>query len=111
VERAHAEFFSQGDKERKHGLPVTPILNRSTGHLASSQLAFITYVTKPMMESLAPVLPVFVKMAQRFMEANMMLYQEVIAEGSASRHKTIGVDYSTILAVHGTITDDIPVED
>jgi hypothetical protein len=104
------EFFTQGDKERKHGLPVAPILNRSTGHLASSQLAFVTYVTKPMMESLAPILPLFVKMAHSHMETNMMLYQEIIAEGATSRHKTIGVDYSTILAIHGNITDDISVE-
>lgn len=105
-----AEFFMQGDKESKHGLPVTPILNRSTGHLASSQLAFVTYVTKPMMESLAPVLPQFVRMAQQHMQVNMSLYQEIIAEGTASRYKTIGVDYSTILAVHGKVTDDISVE-
>ena len=101
----------QGDQERKHGLPVTPILNRATGNLASSQLAFISYVTKPMLESLAPILPAFVKMAQMHMERNMMLYQEIIAEGLASRYKTIGVDYSSILAVHGTVSDDIPVED
>jgi heme/copper-type cytochrome/quinol oxidase subunit 2 len=106
----NAEFFSQGDKERKHGLPVTPILNRSTGHLASSQLAFVTYVTKPMMESLAPILPLFVRMALGHMEVNMQLYQEVIAEGPASRYKTIGVDYAKILAVHGKVTDDMPVE-
>jgi hypothetical protein len=89
---------------------VTPILNRSTGHLASSQLAFDTYVTKPMMESLRPILPNFVDMAHVHMEHNMQLYQEIIAEGAAARYKTIGVDYSTILAVHGRITDDLPVE-
>jgi 3'5'-cyclic nucleotide phosphodiesterase len=106
-----AEFFTQGDKERKHGLPVTPILNRATGHLASSQLAFVTYVTKPMMESLAPILPSFVKMAQAHMEVNMMLYQEVIAEGLSGRFKTIGVDYSRILATSGAVTDDLTIED
>lgn len=108
--RARAEFFTQGDKERKHGLPVTPILNRATGHLASSQLAFVTYVTKPMMESLAPVLPAFVAMAQAHMGRNMGLYQEIIAEGPGGRHKTIGVDYSALLATHGKVTDDMPVE-
>lgn len=85
-----AEFFVQGDKERKHGLPVTPILNRSTGHLASSQLAFVMYVTKPMMESLGPVVPKFVGKAISHMEKNMALYQEIIAEGPSSRYKTIG---------------------
>jgi hypothetical protein len=64
-----------------------------------------------MMESLAPILPLFVQMAQSHMEVNMQLYQEVIAEGPGSRYKTIGVDYSKILAVHGKVTDDVQVED
>lgn len=90
---------------------MTPVLNRATGHLASSQLAFVTYVTKPMMESLAPILPRFAAMAQAHMEVNMMLYQEVIAEGLSGRFKTIGVDYGRILATAGQVTDDLVVED
>jgi 3'5'-cyclic nucleotide phosphodiesterase len=105
-----AEFFTQGDKERKHGLPVTPILNRSTGHLASSQLAFVMYVTKPMMESLAPVLPDFVRKATTHMERTMALYQEIIAEGPSSRFKTIGVDYLKLVPPGSMITDDLCIE-
>jgi hypothetical protein len=69
------------------------------------------YVTKPMMESLAPILPIFVKMALGYMEQNMILYQEVIAEGPNARFKTIGVDYGKLLAPGGTVTDDLPVEE
>ena len=63
-----------------------------------------------MLGSLKPLLPNFITMAQAHMEQNMMLYQENIAEGVVARYKTIGVDYSTILAVHGRVTDELPVE-
>ena len=69
------------------------------------------YVTKPMMESLAPILPTFVGMATTYMEQNMMLYQEIIIEGPSSRFKTIGVDYDKMLPPGAPVTDDMPIED
>lgn len=69
------------------------------------------YVTKPMMESLAPILPSFVAMATAHMEHNMVLYQDIIMEGPSSRFKTIGVDYDKILPPGGAVTDDMPIED
>lgn len=68
------------------------------------------YVTKPMMESLAPILPTFVTMAMTNMEQNMMLYQDIIIEGPSSRFKTIGVEYDRILPPGAAVTDDMPIE-
>ncbi|KAI9189613.1 hypothetical protein H9P43_001046 [Blastocladiella emersonii ATCC 22665] len=43
-----AEFFRQGDTERKMGLDVSPFMDREKVNLASSQLGFIDYVVSPL---------------------------------------------------------------
>lgn len=106
-----AEFYSQGDREQKAGLPVTPFLKREGGYLARSQLAFITFVSKPMLETLEPALPKFCAMVKPLMEHNCFLYNTLTQEGDGARYKTIGVEYSSLMAKHGVITDDLPVED
>lgn len=90
---------------------MTPFLNREIGHLSQSQLAFITYVTQPMLEALEPALPNFCAMVRPLVEHNCLLYQRVIAEGTAARFKTIGVNYAALVAKHGAVTDDLRVED
>lgn len=47
-----------------------------------------------MMESLAPILPLFTQKAFVYMQNNMNLYQAIIAEGASSKGKTIGMDES-----------------
>ena len=42
------EFFSQGDKERALGLPVSPLCDRDSVSVPTSQIAFLTVMVKPL---------------------------------------------------------------
>jgi len=44
------EFFSQGDKERKMGLPVSQLCDRETIVIANSQKGFLSYLVLPIFE-------------------------------------------------------------
>jgi len=53
-QRISEEFFSQGDEERKLGLPISALCDRNTvGHLGKSQRGFIEFVCMPLFEELA----------------------------------------------------------
>ena len=43
------EFFDQGDQERLHNIPLSPLCDREMGELgiANSQQGFIQYVARP----------------------------------------------------------------
>lgn len=45
--RVTEEFYRQGDIERKKGLPISPLCDRSQHNLAKSQIGFIEFVVKP----------------------------------------------------------------
>lgn len=42
------EFFQQGDMERAQGLPVSPLMDRTTTAFAPSQINFIEFVVAPL---------------------------------------------------------------
>ena len=42
------EFFQQGDMERAQGLPLSPLMDRTTTALAPSQINFIEFVVAPL---------------------------------------------------------------
>jgi len=44
------EFFFQGDKEREHGLPVTPMCNRAE-KIAKSQQGFLNFIVTPLFDA------------------------------------------------------------
>ena len=46
------EFFSQGDLEQQLGIPVTPMMDRTTACIPKQQLGFYDFVVRPMFESL-----------------------------------------------------------
>ena len=50
------EFFSQGDLEQQLGIPVTPMMDRTTACIPKQQLGFYDFVVRPMFESLDLVL-------------------------------------------------------
>ena len=52
------EFFAQGDLEREKGLPVTPIMDRTSANTARVQLGFIDVITRPLFLSLGSHLDV-----------------------------------------------------
>lgn len=46
--RVLEEFFQQGDTERAHGLPLSPLMDRTTTALGPSQINFIEFVVAPL---------------------------------------------------------------
>ncbi|KAJ3094979.1 cAMP-specific 3',5'-cyclic phosphodiesterase 4A [Phlyctochytrium planicorne] len=55
LERIMAEFFRQGDDEKKLGLPVSPFMDRETVQIASSQISFLDFICLPMYETFTRV--------------------------------------------------------
>lgn len=47
------EFLSQGDLEKKHGLPISPFMNRDDTNQAKMSLNFIDYVVSPLFNGIA----------------------------------------------------------
>ncbi|XP_059489350.1 high affinity cGMP-specific 3',5'-cyclic phosphodiesterase 9A [Neocloeon triangulifer] len=57
LDRLLQEFFTQSDKEKLEGLPVTPFMDRDKVTKPSSQCSFIGLVLLPLFEALANLLP------------------------------------------------------
>lgn len=57
AERIATEFYNQGDKERDLCLAISPFMDRDNPSLASLQVAFITYLVIPMIDSYCTFLP------------------------------------------------------
>jgi len=55
--RVLAEFFAQGDEEKDHGLPVSPLCDRATTDVPRSQTGFIQFIVQPTFEGLANLVP------------------------------------------------------
>jgi len=51
------EFFDQGDLERKEGLPITMLCDRTTTNVSNAQPGFISFVPLPLFISLHNVIP------------------------------------------------------
>lgn len=51
------EFFSQGDEEKRLGIPVSPLCDRDTVRFASSQVGFIQFIVQPTYALLAELVP------------------------------------------------------
>lgn len=51
AERAMAEFFDQGDKERTAGVPISPFCDRKTTQKSKCQLGFIDFLALPLFEA------------------------------------------------------------
>jgi len=51
------EFFSQGDRERSLGLPLTPGYQRESADVASSQLAFYRFIVEPLYSAVDNLVP------------------------------------------------------
>ncbi|XP_078700583.1 dual specificity calcium/calmodulin-dependent 3',5'-cyclic nucleotide phosphodiesterase 1A-like isoform X6 [Branchiostoma floridae x Branchiostoma belcheri] len=50
------EFFRQGDKEQELGLPFSPLCDRKTTMVASSQIGFIDFIVQPSFEIMSDML-------------------------------------------------------
>mmetsp|Transcript_19638 Transcript_19638/g.33775 ORF Transcript_19638/g.33775 Transcript_19638/m.33775 type:complete len:643 (-) Transcript_19638:84-2012(-) len=52
-----SEFFSQGDKEKEMGLPISPLCDRKAVKQHESQIGFIKFVVQPTFELLGKIIP------------------------------------------------------
>jgi hypothetical protein len=50
TDRVMEEFFSQGDEERRRGLPISMFMNRETANVPKCQIGFIDFIVKPLYE-------------------------------------------------------------
>ncbi len=51
TERIIEEFYQQGDEERKHGLPVSPFMDRYKDNVPKAQVGFLDFLVLPMYEA------------------------------------------------------------
>lgn len=52
IERILSEFYNQGDKEKRLGLPISPFMNRDSPGPSLAQKGFIEYIVYPLFEAL-----------------------------------------------------------
>jgi hypothetical protein len=57
TDRVLSEFYNQGDRERKLGLPITPGFDRSKAAVEISQMKFIEFVVAPLYETVVQIVP------------------------------------------------------
>jgi len=67
------EFYLQGDRERTHGLQVSPFMDRQQPLLAKGQYAFMNYVVLPLFENISTFLPEM-KFTVGLVEANKQFW-------------------------------------
>merc|ERR1712107_754415 len=53
--RVMSEFFVQGDRERDVGREISPLCDRNTVVIPTSQINFINFVVKPLFSALSPI--------------------------------------------------------
>ncbi|CAH8862985.1 unnamed protein product [Trichobilharzia szidati] len=56
VSRIMEEMFRQGDQERKFGIEISPMCDRETACIYSTQIGFIDYIVYPLWETMAELL-------------------------------------------------------
>jgi hypothetical protein len=90
IERVLTEYFEQGDRERKLGMPISMFMDRFTTNIAKNQLGFIDFVVTPLYEAVALAIPQ-VQQTQlenlasnrRYWEERVDLMQESLERGDS----------------------------
>eukprot|EP00966_Prymnesium_polylepis_P280864 6489612-Prymnesium_polylepis.3 len=65
------EFFTQGDRERELGLPISMSCDRHTVSVAKCQVGFISFLVKPLFDAFGEYLPSLKETALANLEANL----------------------------------------
>merc|ERR1712228_687021 len=74
--RCLREFFSQGDEEKRRGLPVSPMCDRSTTNVPGSQIGFIQFIVQPTFEGLAALFPKAKEVCLFELESNKSAWEQ-----------------------------------
>eukprot|EP00741_Cyanophora_paradoxa_P000944 tig00000448_g912.t1 len=85
--RVNAEFFSQGDKERELGIPVSPFMDRTGDtreRLPKSQIGFVDFVVSPLVTSVAALVPALGDSLVRNLRTNYEHWQAELARAAAA---------------------------
>eukprot|EP01059_Diplonema_ambulator_P026426 TRINITY_DN4371_c0_g1_i1.p1 TRINITY_DN4371_c0_g1~~TRINITY_DN4371_c0_g1_i1.p1 ORF type:complete len:1226 (+),score=393.31 TRINITY_DN4371_c0_g1_i1:80-3757(+) len=69
------EFFQQGDRERLHGMPVSPFMDRYTTVMSKGQIGFMNYIVMPLFECMGEFLE-HMQMATSIVDENKGFWQE-----------------------------------
>ncbi|XP_018647025.1 camp-specific 3,5-cyclic phosphodiesterase,putative [Schistosoma mansoni] len=56
VSRIMEEMFRQGDQEKQYGIEISPMCDRETACIYSTQIGFIDYIVYPLWETMAELL-------------------------------------------------------
>lgn len=94
VQRLEQEFFSQGDREKEEGLPVSFLMDRDKPGVTKTQVGFFDFVVLPFFRTFASLLPAAHPLLEG-VEANRSIWfqldQAVVAELEASVDATEAV--------------------
>eukprot|EP00727_Mastigamoeba_balamuthi_P012202 m51a1_g7604 putative 3 5 -cyclic nucleotide phosphodiesterase family protein (807) ;mRNA; f:245111-248049 len=74
--RVMEEFFSQGDKERERGLPVSSFMDRETTDIPKCQQAFIQFVVRPMAGHISVVCPKLKRVFETNLQNNCIMWRK-----------------------------------
>merc|ERR1712039_770116 len=74
----------QGDCEKRLGMPVSPLCDRDTTNIPSSQLGFIEFIVEPTLTELAVLAPKVDDICLRRLRTNKDMWQRRQKEGEAS---------------------------
>ena len=75
------EFFNQGDNERKLGINISMLMDRTTVNIAKAQDGFIKFLIKPAFVSLSTMLP-YLELNINYMDENLDKWASKVIEYS-----------------------------
>uniref|UniRef100_A0A1I8I4F0 Phosphodiesterase n=3 Tax=Macrostomum lignano TaxID=282301 RepID=A0A1I8I4F0_9PLAT len=84
VTRVMEEFFSQGDREKALGLPVSPMCCRETANVEKSQVSFIDFIVHPLWEAWTELVHPDAEHILNTLEGNRDHYSELSAAKEAA---------------------------
>eukprot|EP00808_Paulinella_micropora_P008644 g53425.t1 len=83
--RITEEFFRQGDAERKLGMPISAMMDRTKPNIPNSQVGFIDVIVAPLFKTYAGCAPTSMEAPLELLNANKKFWQEMLKAPSALR--------------------------
>ena len=97
--RVMEEFYRQGDLERKRGLPISQMMDRTNPTVEKSQIGFISFVVSPLYETFVHLCPEIEATCLQEVQKNKQYFLDLIAAGSPATTNTTN---ATPTATNGT---------
>merc|ERR1712187_1032055 len=96
--RVLAEFFDQGDEEKKLGLQVGMLNDRNTVNKPGSQHGFINFLIAPLVLPTIKIFPRLTPLAEQMIE-NMEMWRDLWVEEACPDPDAIGKRFEDISAL------------